>query len=120
MSHKTYIARTLAPEDIRPGAYVAVLHVVDEFLPHPLFLDDVKWKSAAPIRVRWLPSDASTPMKVKAVCLPFVFARTPDGKHHSLDVRRHELAAVPEAYAREVFRADRGRRQAKRSQRKHK
>ncbi|UCD74227.1 MAG: hypothetical protein JSV91_10600 [Phycisphaerales bacterium] len=114
MSSKSNISRAIAPEDIRPGAYVTILHVIDEFLPQILCGDDASWRSVQPLRVRWLPSGEHSPMKVKSVCLPFVFVKMPGGKHRSLDVRQHQLAEVSDEYARRVFRAARGKRRRRR------
>jgi hypothetical protein len=118
MPSKSNIARAVAPEDIRPGAYVTILHVIDEFLPPILCPDDASWRSVQPLRVRWLPCDDPAPMKVKSVCLPFVFVRMPDGMHRSLDVRRHLLAEVSRDYGRSVFDATRDRHQHRRARKR--
>ena len=120
MSTESNIARTVAPEDIRPGAYVTILHVIDEFLPLVFDSNDASWRSVQPFRVRWLPYGDQSPMKVKSVCLPFVFVMLPDGAHRTLDVRRHQLAEVARDYGRSVFEAarDRRKRRAKKQAKK--
>lgn len=120
MSTTSNIARTVAPEDIAPGAYVTILHVIDEFLPLVLDSNDASWRSVQPLRVRWLPCGEHAPMKVKSVCLPFVFARLPDGRHRTLDVRQHQLAEVSDAYGRSVFDAARDQRKRRRVKKRRK
>jgi hypothetical protein len=110
MNHNTDIVRTLAPEDIRKGMYVTVLHWISEFAPPLVSCDDGHWRSVEPIRVRWLPADPFPPMKVKAVCLPHVFVRMPGGGARTLDVRECEFGAVSKLYARCVFDAAHSRR----------
>jgi hypothetical protein len=98
-------ARAIAPEDLRPGCYVIVLHEVFEFLAPALCDSAEAWRRTAPIRVRGLPFYTTAPMKVKAVCLPHVFVRSADGDHRTLDVRELDLAEVPKSYAKEVIRS---------------
>ena len=104
------LSRVLAPEDIRAGQYISVLHVIYEFLPSGCF-DDAAWRPLEPLRVRCLP-EAVTPMRVVAVCLPYVLVRSARGRHGTIDVRRFVLSRVPKRYGRQVFkrlRADRRR-----------
>ncbi len=107
---ETNIARTLAPEDIRPGSYVAALHLIEEIMPCVWAIDDVDYRKVQPIRVRCLPYENQEPMKVKAVCLPFVMVKLPDGSHRSLDVRQHQLAEISRAYGKASFKAHRVKR----------
>ena len=59
------------------------------------------------------------PMKVKSVCLPFVFVKLPDGRHRTLDVRQHQLAEVSRDYGRSVFDAARDRRKRRAKKRRN-
>jgi hypothetical protein len=115
MSNKQYITKTLAPEDIRVGAYVTVLQTISEFLPHMLCVDDgIRQRSVEPVRVRWLPCEPTPPMKVKAVCLPHVFVRCPNREHRTLDVREQIIGEVPRDYAQTVVDAIRARHESMR------
>jgi len=93
----------VAPEDLQCGQYVAVLNEVCEY---PSFL----WFDAGPderdgmVRVRCIPAGSGTPLKVKAVCLPFVFVKTPAGQHETIDVRRVQLARLNRRYAKRVWK----------------
>jgi len=105
------LARALAPEDIRPGYYVAVLYVIGEYVPW-LALDEAGWRRAEPVRVQLLPRFGDHPMKVIDVCLPYVLVKEADGDYRTLDVRRHRLARVTRRFARTAF--ERVRAQQKR------
>jgi hypothetical protein len=103
------MAKALAPEDIRAGSYVAILDVMEEYLPVWCLLEPYQKAPTEPLRFRWLPCDRGfcnqlAPMKVVEACLPFVFVRTAKGEHRTLDVRRHRLAQLPEDYGRKVFK----------------
>ena len=103
------LARPLAPEDIRPGLYVAVLYVIGEHLSGTA-LDEPTWRRVEPVRVQWLQPlwFGGHPMKVIDVCLPYVLVREADGDYQTLDVRRFRLARVTRKFgekAREKVRA---------------
>ncbi len=102
MIRTTNIARPLAPEDIRRGVYVTLLHVMTEFLPFSLC--DEPWRRPEIVRTLWLPHDGGVPMKVVEVCLPFVLVEKTDGTHTTLDVRRVRLAALSERFGRRAFK----------------
>lgn len=112
------IAKALAPEDIAADTYVAILDVMEEYLPVWSLLEPYVNAPKEPLRFRWLPCDCgfcnqSAPMKVLEVCLPFVLVKTTDGKHRTLDVRRHRLAQLSEDYGRKVFKMLRDRNREK-------
>lgn len=97
-------SKPLAPEDIRVDDYLAVSSFVIE-IPGFLLCGDVPMaKPDEMIRMSCLPCDASEPMRVVSVCLPFVFVRRPDGGYATLDTRRHRLSRLDAAYGRRVFR----------------
>lgn len=85
----TTLAKPLAPEDVRPGDYVAVLE------PPMGREQDV-------IRVRIRPTDNSGPLRVVDACLPFVFVKPPKGDGRTLDLRAVRLARLDRDYARRV------------------
>jgi hypothetical protein len=96
-------ARPLAPEDIRPGQFVALLNVTAEYLPW-YYLEEPRFDTPRPMRLTWLPDDVE-PMRVSAVCLPYVLVRTVQRKHEVLDLRRHKLARVSSRFARAAFKS---------------
>jgi len=102
MGDEVNIARALAPEDVRPGDYVAVLQVVTERM-----LESWECECAADatrlVRVAHLPDGDTAPMHVLEVCLPFVLVKTAGGRNGLIDVRRLRLARVSARFGRRVF-----------------
>jgi hypothetical protein len=57
------------------------------------------------VRIRTTPREDAVPLKVRAVCLPFVLARPPQGGERTLDVRRCRVARLDRAYAKAARKA---------------
>ena len=104
---KISLASSIAPEDIRRGVYVAVLHEIDQF--YPCWFGDVS-SSKEPVNIRVLPANEPEPLKVLEVCLPFVTAQRADRSLVTIDVRRRELARLDDGYARRVIKLTRAHR----------
>ena len=118
MAQSVYIAKPLAPEDIRAGDYVAPLHVIYEI---PSFLwcgDSASLPPHVPVQISLLPQRGGIPLKVKAICLPYVFVESPRRKPQVLDVRRCRLARLDQSYGKMVWRALRKKRSSGQAQRK--
>jgi len=115
------LAKSLAPEEIRAGDYVSVLHVVLEF-PALVWCDDSALVDRDEVvRIPFVPENSGTPLKVKAVCLPFVLVKHPCGKQRPIDVRQSRLARLDPTYAKTARRAYRlGQAKKKRSKRRKK
>jgi len=97
-------AATVAGEDLDCGDYVSLLNETVEF---PSFLWDACGTSLSPhepVRLRLIPGNAGQPLKVVAVCLPFVYAKTPSGEMATLDVRRTQLVRLPRKCAKAVWK----------------
>jgi hypothetical protein len=108
------LARAIAPEDLDPGVFVTVLHVVGEHLPM-FCADESSWKAIKPLRVLWLPPaflGAGEPLKVEAVCLPWVLVKEAAGSVHTLDTRRYHLARLSEDYGKRAWKMLKERRRA--------
>lgn len=97
-----YVAKRLAPEDVHPGRFVAVLSVVSEHIPMFLESEPHRTGQLEPVRIRHMPR-SSEPMEVLEVCLPFVLVKQVDGAPLTLDVRRFALAGVSARFGREAF-----------------
>jgi len=104
-SSETNVSRSLAAEDLKCGDFVGILYEIVEW---PSFL----WSGDPQL----LPPDelvslmcrvdgGGTPLKVKAICLPFVFVKKPCGRHRILDVRQHRLVRLSSDYAQPVWKA---------------
>lgn len=95
-------SRTVAPEDLAPGRYIAVLRERGEFVrggscdvPVALYVESL---SLLPDK------EDIAPMKIVATCLPFVLVQKPDGSCATLDVRAVTLAELDPRYGRLAFR----------------
>src|SRR5436305_1985225 len=100
----TALARPLAPEDLRRGDFVGILHEVMELPSWFWSCDSHVLPPHEPVRVTYRSDHGGTPLKVKALCLPFVFVKLPSGQHRTLDVRQHQLVRLDGRYARIVWK----------------
>lgn len=99
------LSRTLAAEDVRRGDYVSLLHEIVELPSYYWSCDAWTHPPEELVRLRWRTADCGLPLKVKAVCLPFVFVKKPCGEHRTLDVRHHALVRLTRTYGRAVWKA---------------
>lgn len=99
------LAKTLAPEDIRPGDYVTPLFILAEVPTYFWRMDAWDQPPEEPVRMRFMPSTQGSPLKVCSVCLPFVLVKSPNGDHSSLDLRSCQLARLNKSHARRVWKA---------------
>jgi hypothetical protein len=106
------IAATVAPEDLRVGDFCAIL---SEIIELPSFLWDETLPSARGelVRMRRLPTEERAPLKVKAICLPFVFVKSPTGQFQTIDVRLANLVRLERGYVKTVWKSLRTPRLAK-------
>ncbi len=103
-NHCCSIAASVAPEDVRRGDFVAVLSEIVE-LPNFLFGETLPCARGELVRIRRLPTEDRVPLKVKAICLPFVFVAFPTDRHETLDVRLASLVRLDREYAKIVWKA---------------
>jgi len=95
------LAASVAPEDLECGDFVAILSEISEF---PSFF----WFDTSPddrdklVRLRFIPKGSGRPLKIKAICLPFVAVKPPVGQCETIDVRQTQLARLDERYAKHV------------------
>lgn len=97
------IAAPIAPEDIRPGDYITILHVVLEILGD-FCVADTRYTRIEPVQIQCLPFGEPPVLEVDAVCLPYVLARDAKGAPRTLDIRRHRLARLTESFGRQSFK----------------
>lgn len=103
-SHASQMAACVAPEDLNCGDYVAALNIVHEF---PSFLwdcDSNVVQPHEPVKVQFRAPDAGTPLKIQAICLPFVFVKCPQGAARTLDVRQTQFVRLTSEYAKTVWK----------------
>jgi len=98
------LAKPVAPEDLRVGRFVALL---DEIFGYPSYLwtcDSELQPREEPVRIQWPASEGGRPLKIEAICLPFVFVSTVDREHDVLDVRGCRFVQLSETYATTVWK----------------
>jgi hypothetical protein len=100
----SFVARSLASEDLRCGDFVAILHEIVEWPSFFWSCDSHVLPPDEPVRMVARSSEGGTPLKVKAICLPFVFVKKPCGQHRTLDVRQHRLVRLTAEYAQPVWK----------------
>jgi hypothetical protein len=100
---ESLMAKPLAAEDLRCGDFVSVLHEIVEWPSYYWPNDSHRLTPSEPVRLQQKPSEGGIPHKVKAICLPFVFVKLPDGQHKMLDVRRQHLVRLSPEFARPVW-----------------
>jgi hypothetical protein len=106
-------AKVLAPEDVRAGDYVALLHVVYE-LPSFFWCGGVGTiRPEEPVRIPFVPNNGGVPLRVRSICLPFILVKAPSGQLRNLDVRRYRLARLDRAHARAAWKARKKRRRSR-------
>jgi hypothetical protein len=99
---ETSLAATVAAEDLRAGQDVAVLNETFEF---PSFLwncDGSTTSRQDVVRIQCAARDSGTPLRIRAVCLPFVFVTDPNGARRVIDIRLAQLVRLDAAYSRLV------------------
>ncbi len=98
------LAAAVAPEDLARGDFVAVLREVVE-TPSFFWCEVERSDRAEIVRIERIPTDDRAPLKIKAICLPFVFVKQFDGKRRTLDMRLTRLARLDREYAKTVWKA---------------
>lgn len=96
------LAQNIAGEDLVVGEFIAILNDTCEY---PSFLWDrcaVTLPASEPVRVRFASSRAGKPIKIAAVCLPFVYGKSPDGTLEIIDLRRSQVVRLDQSCALEI------------------
>jgi hypothetical protein len=99
------LAKPLAPEDIRPGDFVAPLYVIAEVPSFWWRADGWNLPIDEPVRIRLTPPSDGAPLKVRSVCVPFVLVKTATGGQSTIDVRTCQLARLDAAHAARAWKA---------------
>ena len=101
---ESILARTIAPEDLVRGDYVAVRDEIYQVPSYCWHHDAHVLPPQEPVRLQFHGEDRGLPLKVKAICLPFLLVKRPSGVHQTLDVRRCELLRLNRQYGRKAFK----------------
>jgi hypothetical protein len=98
------LAAMVAAEDLQRGDFVAIFNEIEEL---PSFLwccDGYALPREQLVQIRHRAGDDSMPLKIKALCLPFVFLKGSDGTCRTVDLRQCELVRLNRKYAKSVWR----------------
>jgi len=102
---KSTLAKSLGPEDVRVGDYVAPLHETYDY-PSFVWCSDAELTNRSEtVPIRFVAQGSGVPLKVKAICLPFVLVKHPTRGVYAIDVRCHQLARLDREYAAVAWRA---------------
>ena len=101
-SHQRAASRTVSPEDLAVGDYIAITRYVIE-APSFFWCCDESIRQREELARIWLmPRDIQPPLKVYDICLPFVLTKTADRRYKSLDLRMLQVVRVDPKYGRKV------------------
>jgi len=98
MVKENTLARSLAPEDIKVGTYVMVLHQQRQIMMAKCSAIGEPEVIIVPVVIR--PSWSELPAKVLAVSLPYIVVGRPETKTEIIDTCSDRLAKVPKAFAK--------------------
>ena len=100
-SECTTVAATVAGEDIHCGDFVTLLNAIFEV---PSYLWDQEMLPPTElVRLKMIPSEAGAPLKVFAICLPFIYAKDTKGEIKTLDLRREQIVRLNGDCAEKVW-----------------
>ena len=115
------LAKSLPADDIRLDDYVAQLRIIYQY---PSYLwngaDTTTLPPNQPVTIEWNQSTEEAPLRVKAICLPFVFVQTVDDRYRTLDVRRETLVRLDADYGDFVWKTLKNRDKSKSDKKKKK
>jgi hypothetical protein len=98
------LAKPVAAEDLRRGDYFAILAETREYPSFYWCFDPALEPRDKPVRITWKTANCGTPWKVKAICLPFLFAMNPLGQTQTFDLRHFQVARVDAEYGKYVWK----------------
>lgn len=101
---KIQSSRLIGPEDVKPGQFVTVAEVTEQYvyLPAEACVGGNVEPRVAAVTLR--SAAAGWPFRVEQVSLPYVLVIAPDGERYAADLRRHRLARVRKRYGKAAFR----------------
>ena len=100
---RTKPSRLIGPEDVKPGQFVTIAEVTEQYVCFPDAGPDTTPRVES---VTLQPAGAGCPFRVEQVSLPFVLVVAPDGQRYAADLRRHRLARLSRRYGRAAFARD--------------
>src|SRR4051812_38766909 len=102
MTGEISTCRRIAPDDLRPGMFVAVMGVVHEVFPTGAF-DAPEIRPPRAVRVVCTGCSDGEPLRIICICIPFVQLEDARGELRTLDIRQQILAELAEDFGLEAF-----------------
>lgn len=96
------LSAVVAPEDLNCGDFVAALNVVYQF-PSFMWDCDSTVPPDEPVNVQFRAPNAGMPLKIKAICLPFIFVKLPNRTTQTMDIRQTQFVRLQTEYAEHVW-----------------
>jgi len=118
MVKENTLARSLAPEDIKAGTYVMVLHSQHQIIMGKCSAIGEPEVVVVPVVMR--PFWTELPAKVLAVSLPYVVVERPETKTEIIDTRCDRLARVPKSFAKAAIKPHMPKKDKKKDKKKRK
>ncbi len=97
--------QSIAADDVSVGDFVVVMNVT---LQYPSFLwchEPVAFSRPEMIPLNWMPTDGGKPLKVIAICIPFLLVKKVDGTRETLDLRQCRIARISPEFAEKIRKA---------------
>jgi hypothetical protein len=102
-TEKTALASSVAHEDLRVDDYVSVLNEIVE-IPSFLWPDSTPNAEDAIVKVKYQATESGLPLKIKTICLPYVYVKSPYGQSQTLDVRQVQLVRLKKRYSKTIWK----------------
>lgn len=101
------LAATVAGEDLNCGDYVALLNetiCLPGYLANFFGCGEGGFAPQESIRYQSIPENAGQPLKVIAICLPFVYGTTASGGTVIIDIRRFQVVRLDRDCAKTIWK----------------
>lgn len=116
-NYPTSVAARIAGEDIQPNDFITILNEVVELPSYLWNCSGGAFSIDELVRIRYMPEEAGQPLKVFAICLPFVYGKSPSGGTAVVDTRRQQVVRLDPVNGRAIWKelrpASRKKRKAK-------
>lgn len=113
--------RRVAADDVRPGMWLTVSRDVCELPSFFWGCETPAEEQAIPVRWEFTPRDSGSPLRVRGVCLPYVFVEDIKGTTRTIDLRQTEVTQLHKEYVdvvRKFARKKKKRKQKLKAQRR--
>ena len=99
------VSKKIHPEDIRLGDDVMISEVMYQYPSYPWNSCSITLRPEDTVDVTFLSPPDTTPMVVKAVCLPFILCKTETSRHRVFDLRQIQLVRLDKTFATQFLAA---------------